>query len=69
MQHDAFQGDLNQYFLDEYFTVGEMSLYEFWPAMYEHELSPRQKQLESAMESGYPSISGDTDPRTKRILI
>jgi hypothetical protein len=29
--------------------------------------TPRQQQLEQAMESGFPPISGDVDPRTRKL--
>jgi hypothetical protein len=68
MQHDAFQGDLDQYFNDTDFWLPC-----FLPSLVENFSSlpkptPRQVQLETAMEAGFPPVSGDVDPRTRRIL-
>jgi len=59
-----FQGDMDAY-LDEALAEWRRPLppkpiTQPWP-------TPRVRQLETAMDAGFPSISGDTDPRTKEL--
>jgi hypothetical protein len=56
--HDAFQGDLDQYFNTDYDLI-------YWRPVFSElpEPTPRTVQLETAMEAGFPARGDDNNAR------